>query len=140
MRLCVLDASVVVKWYLDEPGSEAARALQETQLEIAAPHLLLLEVGNVLWKHVRRGGLDAPTAGRILDTLSDAPIQWHDDASLHREAFTIAESTGRTVYDCLYLTLAARRNCPLITADRKFFDAIQAGPYGPYSRWIENIS
>lgn len=140
MRLCVLDASVIVKWYLDEPGSEAARSLQGASLTIAAPHLLLLEVGNVLWKHVRRGGLDSPTAGRILDALAEAPIQWHDDASLHREAFTIAESTGRTVYDCLYLSLATRKDCPLITADRKFFDAIQGGPYGPSSRWIEDFN
>jgi predicted nucleic acid-binding protein len=139
MRRCVLDTSVVVKWFLDEEGSEAARFLQTQEIEISAPHFLLVEVANVLWKHVRKGKLEAVTGSRILVALGEVPIQWHEDSGLFLEAYRLANQTGRTVYDCLYLTLARAAGCPLITADRKFYDSIQQGPLAAHVTWIEEI-
>lgn len=55
--LIVADASVVTKWYLPEPMTNEAlawlRAAARQELTLTAPDLLLYEVGNVLWKHVR---------------------------------------------------------------------------------------
>lgn len=42
----VVDASVVVKWFLPEPGAEAAGRLRRADLECHAPDLLLLEASN----------------------------------------------------------------------------------------------
>ena len=53
----VIDASVAVKWVLDEPRSDAALALRNEQL--AAPALWLAEAANALWRHVRVGELTA---------------------------------------------------------------------------------
>jgi predicted nucleic acid-binding protein len=139
VRSCVLDASVVVKWFLDEVGSKAARALQSTHLEMAAPQFLVLELANVLWKHVRKGALDVAAGSKILSTLEEAPIQWQEDAPLFHDAFLLAADTGRTAYDCLYLALARRRGSPLITADRKFFEAISSGPLAEHILWIESV-
>ena len=136
----VVDASVVVKWYLDEPGSEAARLLQGKALELAAPRLLPVEVANVLWKYIRKGSLDARTGIRILATLADAPIDWHDTNLLTSEALVVAAETGRTVYDCLYLALAVRCDCPMITADRKLYNALKEGTYGARLLWIEDVT
>jgi predicted nucleic acid-binding protein len=49
----VVDASIVIKWFVDEVHSEAARSLQEDQYELSAPDLLWPECGNILWKKVR---------------------------------------------------------------------------------------
>jgi antitoxin FitA len=46
----VVDASVVIKWFVDEVHAEAARRLPEDQYELFAPDLLWLEYGNILWK------------------------------------------------------------------------------------------
>jgi len=49
----VVDAGVVVKWYIPESGSDRAAALLETDRRLIAPDLLLAEVANVLWKSRR---------------------------------------------------------------------------------------
>jgi predicted nucleic acid-binding protein len=138
LRACVLDASVVVKWYLDEPGSEAARALQDLDLDFSAPHLLLVEVANVLWKYVRQDLLDRAAGSQILSTLEEAPFHWYEDSLLFKDAFLLAAGTGRTVYDCLYISLAVREGRSLITADRRLYNALQTTSYAPHVLWFED--
>jgi predicted nucleic acid-binding protein len=56
--------------------------------------------------------------------------------SLAPRALKLAHETGRSVYDSLYLALAIRRACPLVTADERFFNGLQGGPYAPNVRWF----
>jgi predicted nucleic acid-binding protein len=135
----VLDASVVVKWFLPEPEAEAARRIRRNDFECEAPDLLLLEVPNVLWKHVIRGKLDLETAREAVEALAVAPIRFHNAESLFTEAFRLATETRRSVYDCTYLTLAIQVGCALVTADRRFYEAIKAGPYAPHLLWVGEI-
>ena len=125
----VVDASVAVKWFLPETSrAEALRLLhlyQEQRITLVAPVLLLAEVANVLSKRVRRGLATASMAleaYRLLKT--NAPILV-DDRLLLDEAMTLALASGQAVYDCLYLALALRRGCDLITADLKFHAAVR---------------
>jgi predicted nucleic acid-binding protein len=63
----VVDASVVVKWVVDEPGTPQALALRRHRLY--APDLLAAECANVPWKKVRRNELtesEALFATRLL--------------------------------------------------------------------------
>jgi predicted nucleic acid-binding protein len=54
----VIDASVVVKWHVTEIHSvEALRLLRDNAPALHAPDLVFPEVGNILWKKVRRGDL-----------------------------------------------------------------------------------
>lgn len=132
----VVDASVVVKWYLDEPEAEAARAFRSRSFDLSAPHLLLMEVANVLWKRLRKNELDAVTGSLILSNLRQVPIRWSEDAGLYQEAFTLAAELGRTVYDSTYLTLAIREHCRLVTADRRFYNALASSSVGSSLAWI----
>jgi predicted nucleic acid-binding protein len=52
-------------------------------------------------------------------------------------AFAIASAAGHSVYDCLYLALAEREDCPLVTADRRFYRAFAGGHLGHRMLWIE---
>ncbi len=135
----VLDASVVIKWFLPEPDAEAARRLRREDLECEAPDLLLLEVPNVLWKYVIRGTLDLEIAKEAVEALALAPIRLRTAESLFADAFRIAIQTRRSVYDCTYLSLAIQASCPLVTADRKFYDAIKAGPFAPHLLWVGEL-
>ena len=63
----VVDASVVIKWHVEEVHSAAARELlDDGGPEMHAPELLLPEVGNILWKKIRR----AEVAGRVSGALN----------------------------------------------------------------------
>ena len=132
----VVDASVAAKWVLPEPGSQQARRLlrryQDEEIDLVAPHLLLAEVGSVLWKRVRRRELTAVDARicyrRLLD---DCPILL-DDPNTHTAALELALAHGRTVYDSLYVALALERRCGLITADERLYAALHAA-----YPWIE---
>jgi len=135
----IVDASVVVKWFLPEPFSDAARRLRGDNIHCSSPDLLLLEAPNVLWKHVIRGNLDLTTAREAVDALSVAPIRVHGADSLFAEAFRLALETRRSVYDCTYLALAIQEDCPLVTADRKFYDALKTGPFSTRLLWVGDI-
>ena len=52
MTTWIVDASVAIKWVVDEPGTEHALLLRRDSL--AAPDLLVPECANILWKKVRR--------------------------------------------------------------------------------------
>ncbi|HEX4966416.1 MAG TPA: type II toxin-antitoxin system VapC family toxin [Thermoanaerobaculia bacterium] len=139
MNSYVVDASVVVKWFLPEPYAEAAARLKRPDLDLHAPELLVLEVSNALWKHSRRGALDPAVAQEAVEALAVAPIRWHGLPSLFADAFRIASETSRSVYDCSYLALSIRLQQLTVTADRRFFDAIQTGPYASQLLWVEDI-
>jgi len=114
----VVDASVALKWVLDEPGSDAAMALR--QEEFIAPALWLAEAGSALWRGVRIGQLSADQAARFLSELSNAPV-----ASLPLEpyvdsALKLAIELGHPIYDCLYLVVAIQYQTHVVTADRRF--------------------
>jgi predicted nucleic acid-binding protein len=48
----VIDASIAIKWVIEEEGTKEALALRNQAL--VAPDLLIAECANVLWKKVRR--------------------------------------------------------------------------------------
>ena len=140
MTAIVLDASVVLKWFLPEAESEAAIRLRELEVACEAPDLLLLEVANALWKHVQRGTIEASMAAGAVSALAEAPIGWRAAETLFQHAFDLAIQTGRTVYDCAYLALAIESGNPLVTADRRFYDAVKTGPLAAHMRWLGDIA
>ncbi len=122
----VIDASVALKWVLNEPGSEAAEALLDEDL--IAPSLWLIEAANVLWRLSRRGEISAEGAAARLEQLYNAPVATgalEDDLSA---AADLANTLGHPVYDCLYLAMAIREKTYVVTADRQFHTAVDQAP------------
>ena len=113
----IVDASVAVKWVVEEPGSGAAAAVLSSGERLIAPDLVLAEIGNAVRKKLSHGiipreqaVLAARTAERAFDEL--VPIRL-----LAVSAIELALDLNHPVYDCFYLVLAARERMPLITAD-----------------------
>jgi predicted nucleic acid-binding protein len=136
----VVDASVAIKWFVPEIHSDAALRLLREGVVPLAPDLLLPEFGNILWKKLRRREMDEKTAREALSGFSLVPFRIHSAAPLLDAAFDIAYGTGTTVYDSLYVALAVVQDCPLVTADRKLFDAHQGGPFEESLLWVEDVS
>jgi len=140
---CVLDASVAVKWYVPEVHSEKALSLLEAQrsadLAIHVPDLFLAEAGNILWKKVRRGEISERDAGEISRALLSLPKTVYPTEALLAASLELACRLGRTVYDSLYLALAALLDAPLITADQRLFRGLAQAGWRPLVRWIGDL-
>jgi predicted nucleic acid-binding protein len=122
----VVDASVVVKWYVPEAGSTEASELLRDRSRKLAPDLLVAEFGNVLWKKVRRGELQIAEAAEIAGAfVSACPLTLVPASPYLGPALEIATRWQRTVYDALYLAIALAEDCALITADARFVEGLK---------------
>ena len=124
----VVDASVVVKLLLDEEGTDRARTLFDRDATLMAPDFLLLEVANVLWKRTIRREMAAEKAAEGLSHAASLPLALTSTPSLVTAAIELAIALSRTVYDCSYLALALRHDCPMVTADARLVNALADGP------------
>lgn len=135
MSAYVVDASVVVKWVVDEVGSEEAAALRGDELQ--APDWIQVECANVLWAKSRRKELTSNEAVERIALLLEAPVVLVPSPELLDQAFALALELAHPVYDCLYLALALERRCPLVTADERFVTAVRAS--GLYDAEIRSL-
>ena len=128
MSVFVVDASVVLKWYFPETLSDAARRLLDRTHQYVAPDLLFPEVGNAVWKRVRRGELTRDEGQRLISNLADVAVETISTRGLIGDAFAIATASGQTVYDSTYLALAVRLDTQLVTADQRLLNAASRYP------------
>jgi len=124
----VVDASVVIKWFVPEIRSDAARRLLSESNEYFSPDLLFPEVGDVIWQKVRRGELTAEQGERLAADISTVAVETVPTRGLLVDAHALAVATGLTVYDSMYLALAVRLKTEMITADDRLGRTMAAHP------------
>jgi predicted nucleic acid-binding protein len=122
LRRYVVDASVAVKWMMDEAYSaEAQRLLKEMrdgEADLLAPTILKVEVANALNTYTRRRGVDPGDAAEALKAFAILPLTYVDtDWDALVEAFEVSISIDLAVYDAVYLILARRSDAALVTMD-----------------------
>jgi predicted nucleic acid-binding protein len=118
----VVDASVAVKWVLNEDRSAEANLLRSED-GLIAPSLIAVEIGSALWKAVRRGHVSRLDA---LAALRTSLLPFSDLVAieqLHLHAFPLALDLGHPIDDCFYLALAQRDGVPIVTADAAMITA-----------------
>ncbi len=138
--LKVVDASLALKWFVDEEDSDKARALSRDWLDsgvrIIAPYLMLAEVANALHRKVEDGHLALESATEILESVDNSEIEFSNPPSVHAGATRLAGRLRQgAVYDSVYLALAERLDCELWTADRRFHRAARSA-FPDLVRWI----
>lgn len=117
MTSAVFDASVVLRWLIDDPLSGRALDLRRRYNPVA-PKLLLLAVANALRTQVRFGRWPAEKAGRQVGLLS-GQVDLLDQDVQAPMAFKLAIDFDHAVYDCVYVAMAMTTALPLVTADGK---------------------
>ncbi len=121
---CVVDASVGIKLFVDEPFSDVADRLFE---ELASnplarfyvPDLFFVECANILWKYARRYGYPPDNARQDVADLRALALRTVSTADLIAPALELAMTYDITPYDAVYAALARQLSLPLITADER---------------------
>jgi predicted nucleic acid-binding protein len=127
MTRLVIDASIAIKWVVEEEGTEAALALRN-KAELIAPDLIIAECANILWKKVQRDELSGSEALIAARLLQSGNVEILATRSLLEMATRLAIELGHPAYDCIYLALAIQRDCRFVTADKSFVRKTSSAP------------
>lgn len=138
MTPLVIDASVAAKCAVSEAHTEVARRIVRRRWPLLAPDLLWAELGSVVWARHRRREFGPEDARSTLAELRALPIRTYAVGPLLPAALDIAMRLRHSLYDCLYLALAAAEDCPAITADRRFHGAVARSAWADRIVWIED--
>lgn len=139
MKPLVVDTSIAVKWFLPEIHFEAASKVLKSRFELIAPDIIWAEFGNALLKKVRIDEIAVQEAADILKDFIRFPLQTYSSKFILNAAWHMAHDSRNNVYDNLFLSLAINRNCALVTADRKFYDAVSKKSFSSMVAWVEDI-
>jgi predicted nucleic acid-binding protein len=125
--LIVLDASALLEILLRTPVAERLmdRALDGSE-RMHSPHLLDVEVTQVLRRLVLRKEITVARAEQALDDLSKLIIERHEHQSLVGRVWQLRDSMS--AYDGVYVALAEALDAPLLTCDTKL-----AGAHGHHA-------
>lgn len=140
--MSVIDASVAVKWFVDEPDSDLALELLDAeQGDLLVPDIFVVEVSATL---VRVANIDKTSQERsraglyhLIDLIDRGALSVErTPPGQTADAAHIAIDLGHPLKDCIYLDLAMKLGRPLITADARF--AVKAREIWPDTRELMN--
>jgi predicted nucleic acid-binding protein len=122
----VVDASALLEALLRTPAAEAVeRRLFEPEQTLHAPHLLDVEVAQVVRRYASAGEIDAERGRAALADLADFPLRRYPHDFLLSRVWDLRNNL--TAYDAVYVALAEALDAPLITRDQRL--AAAAGHY-----------
>ncbi len=126
----VVDASVAVKWLVDEEYSRESARLLEADFTLLAPDLLFAEATSALTVKHRHGEMDCEELSDAVALLRAAPLATPlSMQELAASSARLAVDLGHAVHDCFYLALGIHENHPVVTADSRFYDKVRRHPY-----------
>jgi predicted nucleic acid-binding protein len=126
----VLDSSVGFKWLVAEADTDKALRLRDdfrnAAVELLAPDIFPIEVSHGLTRAERQKRITPAEGATYLADLLRLLPQLHPSLGLLPRAYEISSQMRVGIYDCLYVALAERQQCELITADDKLARNLQA--------------
>jgi predicted nucleic acid-binding protein len=127
--LIIIDASVAVKWVVDEPLHAQALTALELDATLIAPDFMLAEFASVMRRKLRGGEVAPEQIGPGLQLVRSAISEFVPSEWLVEDALLLSEQLDHSPYDCMYLACALSRG-KLLTADAKFIDKCRAKGFG----------
>ena len=142
MKRAVIDASVVLKWYLvDEEYSGKAIGLLDkylsNEIEILAPSLLEYELINGLIIAQKRGRVEEEKILEAVNGFISLEIRLKNLSLFYPKVLEYSRVYNRSVYDASYLALADEEGIILITADGELYDVLKKDL--KWVRWLGDI-
>jgi predicted nucleic acid-binding protein len=116
--MIVVDASAVLEALLRTPAARAVeRWLFESSLTLHAPHLLDVEVAQVVRRYAANREIDAERGRAALADLADFPLRRYPHDFLLPRVWDLRNNL--TAYDAIYVALAEALDVPLLTCDKR---------------------
>jgi predicted nucleic acid-binding protein len=120
----VVDASAILEVLLRTAASAAVRErLFGPEQTLHAPHLIDIEVAQVLRRYAASGRIELGRCRDALDDLFDFPLERYPHDVLVTRVWELRHNL--TAYDAVYVALAEALDAPLLTRDRRL--AVAAG-------------
>jgi predicted nucleic acid-binding protein len=114
----VVDASALIEALLRTPAaSTLERRLLNSGETLHAPHLIDVEVAQVVRRYAANGDIDGERGGAALADLSDFPLRRYPHDFLLPRVWDLRNNL--TAYDAVYVALAEALDAPLLTRDRR---------------------
>jgi predicted nucleic acid-binding protein len=133
----VIDASVAIKWFIWEEGTDEAHQLLDQLTSFYVPTLFLIEIDSILTKKVRRKELDIADAFQKREAFRRLPCKLIPYRELEEFAFRLATEFSVTIYDATYIAIAVDYEVPLYTADKRLANGLSATPFDKYIQTLE---
>jgi predicted nucleic acid-binding protein len=130
MKELVIDASVILKWYLpDEEFAQKALNILgghvSGDIALYAPTILPYEILNALIVAERMGRVNEEVTKNAFNAFLDLEINFLNPFLDYRGILSLARSFDRSVYDASYLAVANKRDTDFVTGDRRLFNAVR---------------
>ena len=140
-NIVVVDASIALKWTINEDDSNTALALLADWtyrgIEVHAPPLLAYEVTNELYRRISKGEIPFYDARRGLTEIIYKVIdfEYPEEPDFNIRAMELGQQFGLpATYDSHYLALAESKECELWTADARLWNSIRGKV--AWLRWL----
>jgi predicted nucleic acid-binding protein len=118
----VLDASAAIDWLLQTAaGKQIEERIYERGESLHAPHLLDLEVAQVLRRLVREGAVSGPRADQAIQDLLDLRVTRYPHFVFLPRIWRLRDNLS--AYDAAYVTLAQQLGATLLTRDARLASA-----------------
>ncbi len=142
MRSAVIDASVVLKWYLadEEYGTKAIGLLEKyisNELNILAPSLLEYELINGLIIAQKRGRTKEEKLHTAIDGFVNLEIKLVNLSQLYPRVLYYCRVYNCSAYDASYLSLAADESISMITGDEGLYNVVKRDL--KWVKWLGDI-
>lgn len=120
--MIVLDASAAVDWLLQTPaGKQIENRIYRSNESLHSPHLLDLEVAQVLRRLVRESAISLLRAQQAIDDLLDLRVTRYPHDLLLPRIWHLRQNL--TAYDAAYIALAEKLGAALLTRDARLSSA-----------------
>ena len=116
--MIVVDASALLEAILCTSAADAVQRRMFAPGEtLHAPHLLDVEIAQVIWRYAAKGDIDGKRGRDALDDLADFPLRRYPHDILLPRIWELRDNL--TAYDAAYVALAEALDAPLVTRDRR---------------------
>jgi predicted nucleic acid-binding protein len=120
--MIVLDASAAIDWLLQTTAArEIENRIYERGESLHAPHLLDLEVAQVLRRLLREGAVSAPRADQAIQDLFDLRVTRYPHFVFLPNIWRLRDNLS--AYDAAYVALTEKLGATLITRDARLASA-----------------
>jgi predicted nucleic acid-binding protein len=140
--MIVVDASVVAKWFFPEVLTDQALLILDHwtsgSIDLVAPALMLVEVGNIIWKKQRTNQITKDEGEQAIQNLLELNLPTVEGDAFLLRAYQLAHQYDRTVYDALYLAVAEGLGASFMSADQRLCNTV--GIHLPFVQSLSNYA